>query len=85
MLTLLATTTFTRALLANAIRVQALSTLATTIAPNILTLLTRAAARAISRRTLDTIAATTARSTRALLACRNDSGEGSRAVSARHD
>jgi hypothetical protein len=80
MFALLATAT----LLANAIRVQALSTLAATIATNILTLLTRAAASTIRGRTLDTTTATAANSTRALLACRNGSGERSRAVRARH-
>jgi hypothetical protein len=80
MFALLAITT----LLANAIRVQALSTLAATIAINILTLFTRAAARAIRGRTFDTMTATAAHSTRALLACRDGSGELSRAVSARH-
>ena len=77
-------TVFTRTLLANAIRFQALSTLAATIAPSILTLLTRAAASTIRGRTLDTTTATAAHSTRALLACRIGSSEESRAGNARH-
>ena len=75
---------FTRTLLADAIRFQALSTLAATIAANILTLLTRAAASTIRGRTLDAMAAAAAHSTRALLACRIGSSEESRAGNARH-
>jgi hypothetical protein len=66
--------------------IRALSTLALTIAPKILTLLAPAAARTVSRRTLGATAATAAHSTRALFACRNDSSELSRAGrAARHD
>ena len=65
--------------------IRALSTLATTIAPKILTLLALAAARTVRGRTLGATAATAAHSTRALFACRNDSSERSRAGKARHD
>jgi hypothetical protein len=77
----LATTT-----IAKAIGVQALSTLTATITANILTLLTRAAASAISGRTLDATTATAAQSTKTLFAYRNGSSERSRADrAARHD
>ena len=77
-------TVFNRALLADAIRFQALSTLAATITANILTLFTRAAASTIRGRTLDAMTEAAAHSTRALLACRIGSSEESRAGNARH-